>query len=90
MPTKAEIQKNIHLAFENAIVGENYGYVLMIDEIKVEEWVQWDPTTNSLLGICREHSSHVGLTFCSINNIKALFQEILDKKCHYVKESGSV
>jgi len=41
--TKAEIQRNIRSAFENASVGENYGYVLMIDEIKIEERVRWDP-----------------------------------------------
>ena len=86
MPTKAEIQRNIRSAFENASVGENYGYVLMIDEIKIEEQVRWDSTTNNLLGICCEHSRHVGLAFCSINDVKGLFQEILDERCHYVKE----
>ena len=86
MPSRAEIQRNIRLVFENAAVGENYGYVLMIDEIKVEERIRWDPTTNNLLGVCREHSCHVGHAFCSVNDVKGLFQEILDGNCHYAKE----
>jgi len=85
-PTRAEIQRNIRSAFENANVCESYGYVLMIDEIKVEERLRWDPATNNILGVCREHSRHLGLGFCSVNDVKVLFQEILDGKCHYAKE----
>jgi len=36
-PTKAQIQRNIRLAFENADVTGSYGYVLMIDEIAIEQ-----------------------------------------------------
>jgi len=85
-PTMAQIQKNIKLAFENADVEGSYGYVLMIDEIAIEQRFRWDPTTNNILGVCREHSTHLNLNFCSINDVKILFREILENKCHYGKE----
>lgn len=84
--TKAQIQRNIQLAFENADVTGSYGYVLMIDEIAIEQRTRWDPTNNSILGVCREHSAHINLDFCSINDVKILFREILEGKSHYAKE----
>jgi hypothetical protein len=37
MPTLVEIWNNILLAFPDVGAGTNYGFVLMIDEIKLEE-----------------------------------------------------
>lgn len=37
MPTEMEIHANIHAIFKGTKLVENYGYVLMIDEIKLEQ-----------------------------------------------------
>ena len=85
-PTKSEIQRNIRAAFKNFPGNSACGYVLMIDEIKVEERLRWDPSTNRILGLCREHTEHVGLDFCSMSDAKALVQAILCGEIHHASE----
>ncbi|KAH9023760.1 hypothetical protein EDB85DRAFT_2075266 [Lactarius pseudohatsudake] len=63
------------------------GYTLMIDEIKVEERMRWDPTTNRILGLCREHTEHVGLEFCSMSDARALVHGILVGEIHHASEA---
>lgn len=67
---KVEIQHNLQAAFKNSHGEDGCGYVLMINEIKVEGRMQWDPSTNKILGLCHEHTKHVGLDFCSVNDAK--------------------
>ncbi|KAF8260231.1 hypothetical protein EI94DRAFT_1773743 [Lactarius quietus] len=88
-PTKAEIQCNIQVAFKNSHGSSRCGYVLMIDEIKVEERMRWDPSTNSvtILGLCWEHMEHVGLDFCSMSDAAALVQGILRGEIHHASEA---
>ncbi len=71
MPTKAEMRRNIRVVLEMAKIHGCYGYVLMVDEIKVEERLQWDPFTNNIFGLCREHTQHLNLKFCSVEDVKA-------------------
>jgi len=70
--TRAQIQKNIQLAFQNADITGSYGFVLIIDKITIEERCWWDLTNNNILGICCEHSGHINLGFCTINDTKIL------------------
>jgi hypothetical protein len=84
--TLEEIQQNVKSAFENMDVMGAYGYVLMINEIAIEVHSCWDPTTNNILSLCLEHTAHLSLKFCLINNVKVLFRGILDGECHYAKE----
>lgn len=58
----------------------------MIDEIKVEERLCWDPSTNTILGLCREHMEHVGLYFCSMSDPSALVHGILHGEIHHASE----
>ncbi|KAH9028203.1 hypothetical protein EDB85DRAFT_2074647 [Lactarius pseudohatsudake] len=81
-PTKSEIQRNIRVAFKNWHGNAGCGYILMIDEIKVEERMRWDPSTNGILGLCREHTGHVGLEFCSMSDPRALVHGILVGEIH--------
>lgn len=85
-PTKSEIQSNIRAAFKNSHGNSGCGYVLMIDEIKVEERMRWDPSTNTILGLCREHTEHVGLDFCSMSDVRALVHGILRGELHHASE----
>ena len=90
-PTKSTLQRNIRAALKTTDEVHNaYGFVLMIDEIKVEERLRWDPTSNDILGLCREHTAHLGLEFGSVNNAKALIKAILDGECHHAKEVSFV
>ena len=56
--SKTEIQHNIQAAFKKIHNDseDGCGYVLMIDEIKVEERLRWDPSSNKILGLCQEHT----------------------------------
>ena len=85
-PTKSEIQCNIRAAFKNSHGNSGCGYVLMIDEIKVEERMRWDPSTNRILGLCREHTEHVGLDFCLMSDVRALVHGILRGDIHHASE----
>ncbi|KAF8260478.1 hypothetical protein EI94DRAFT_1773692 [Lactarius quietus] len=67
--------------------GSGCGYILMINEIKVEERMQWDPSTNRILGLCQEHTEHVGLDFCSMSDAAALVQGILCGEIHHASEA---
>ncbi|KAH9016244.1 hypothetical protein EDB84DRAFT_1567344 [Lactarius hengduanensis] len=86
-PTRSEIQGNIRAAFKNSSGSGACGYVLMIDEIKVEERMRWDPSTDKILGLCREHTEHVGLDFCSMSDAKALVHGILRGELHHASEA---
>ncbi|KAH8978476.1 hypothetical protein EDB86DRAFT_3248975 [Lactarius hatsudake] len=85
-PTRSEIQGNIQAAFKNSSGSGACGYVLMIDEIKVEERMRWDPSTDKILGLCQEHMEHVGLDFCSMSDAKALVHGILRGELHHASE----
>ncbi|KAN0128293.1 hypothetical protein V8E53_013877 [Lactarius tabidus] len=60
-PTRSEVQRNLRAAFKNSCRDSRCGYILMIDEIKVEERLRWDPSSNKILGF---------LDFCSISNAR--------------------
>jgi len=85
-PTNLEIRSNIQAAFKGSNIGQNYGYVLMIDELKVEERPRWDDKTNNILGLCREHTTNLGLEFCSIEVAKGILHEVLSRKAHWATE----
>jgi len=85
-PTNLEIRSNIRAAFKSSNIDRNYGYVLMIDELKTEERPRWDDKTNKILGLCREHSGHLGLEFCSIEVAKGILHDVLSGRAHWAKE----
>jgi hypothetical protein len=52
-PTHKEIQNNLKIAFEYQESGGIVVSMIMpIDEIKLQEWLHWDPCTNIILGVC--------------------------------------
>jgi hypothetical protein len=85
-PTWSEVQSNLRAAFKNSRENSGCGYILMIDEIKVEERLRWDPSTNRILGLCREHTEHVGLEFCSISDARAVVHGILRGEIHHASK----
>ncbi|KAH9016455.1 hypothetical protein EDB84DRAFT_1590111 [Lactarius hengduanensis] len=81
------LQASLSPSFQNSRGNAGCGYTLMIDEIKVEERMRWDPTTNRILGLCREHTEHVGLEFCSMSDARALVHGILVGEIHHASEA---
>ncbi|KAF8308702.1 hypothetical protein DL93DRAFT_2219257 [Clavulina sp. PMI_390] len=63
------------------------GYVLMIDELKVEERRRWDPKTNSFIGLCREHAGSHSLEFATLEDLEQLDEGLQLKKIHRAKEA---
>ena len=53
-PSKMEICHNLQAAFQKVHndTEDGSGYVLMINETKVEERLRWDPSLNKILGLC--------------------------------------
>jgi len=85
-PSLDIICTNIRSVFESGNVFECCGYVLMINEIKVEERTHWDAITNLILGLCCEHTKHLSVNFCSIEDARAALQAVLDGAAHHAKE----
>jgi hypothetical protein len=85
-PTKSEIQSNIQATFKNLHGNSECGYVLMIDKIKVEERMQWDLSTNRILGLCQGHTECMSLEFCSISDAEALVHGILCREVHHASK----
>lgn len=89
-PTLDEIIHNIDIMYPVAIPapkhGLRVGYVLMVDEVKVEERMSWCPDTNCMAGSCREHSKPYDLTFRSMAQPLALAQGFRQDKVHLSKE----
>ncbi|KAF8264612.1 hypothetical protein EI94DRAFT_1703093 [Lactarius quietus] len=48
----------------------------------VKERLQWDPSTNRILGLCQEHMEHVGLDFCSMSDVQACSWHFMWRDCH--------
>ncbi|EJD46305.1 hypothetical protein AURDEDRAFT_124089 [Auricularia subglabra TFB-10046 SS5] len=89
-PTPADIVFNIDNMYPMPIAaplhGTRTGVVLMIDECKVEERLRWDPSTNLILGTCREHSDHLDLEFRNIDAALAVSSSLKEKTVHLATE----
>ena len=86
MPTQMEIRGNIQAIFQGTDLSDNYRYVLMVDELKLEERPRWDDRTNQIAGLCREHTAHLDLGFCSIEVVKGILHNILNREIHWASE----
>jgi len=59
---------------------------IQIDEIKVQERLRWDPRTNHILGVCREHGSTCALEFRSIVQADAVADCLHKNIVHFSSE----
>ena len=87
-PTLDELTSNIVAAYKiNAPSSDRVnGLVCMIDEIKVEERLDWCPCTNSILSLCREHSRSDVHVFNNIDDAHIIFDDLANKKVHFGTE----
>ena len=65
MPSRDEINANLAISFEHQEVYRDciIGMTMLIDEIKLQEHLHWDPRINMILGVCREHGIEYVLEF---------------------------
>ena len=97
VPNKNEIRKNM-----KSFLGEKgrqppknikVGQVFMMDGVAVEESIRYDHSQKSLLGFCREHSSHIKKVVESIgdlqNTANALYpsDSSVEPTCHCGKDA---
>ena len=90
-PSKGEIHGNIesthiHSANKTTIMGQ----VLMINEIKLEENLQWDSTSNCILGLCWEHSHGHTHQFNKIDDAEVICDDLENGWIHLASEVRSL
>ena len=75
-PTNDELVQNLNACYLSATrsvsASRKKGMTIQIDEIKIQERLRWDPKSNKILGVCREHSRQCSLDFCSMNQANEL------------------
>ncbi|KAF8330036.1 uncharacterized protein EI90DRAFT_2996770 [Cantharellus anzutake] len=88
-PNLEGLTRNIDSAYElNSPLGDGVmGLVCMFDEIKVEEGLDWCPRTNSIIGLCREHSGPEGHIFTNLDDAQVICEDLREKKVHLGTEA---
>ncbi|KAJ6550561.1 hypothetical protein B0H10DRAFT_2379639 [Mycena sp. CBHHK59/15] len=94
-PTMREMHENLDAAFpipcplpSDGSIGP--GFQIMVDEIKVEGRMRWDPRSNMILGLCREHTRDFDLEFRGIEQAEALHAGIAANTVHLASEATVV
>ena len=59
---------------------------IQLDELKVQERLRWDPRTNYILGVCREHGKLCALEFRSMVQADAIADALREKRVHLATE----
>lgn len=66
------------------------GMTMQVDELKIQERLRWDPTSNQILGVCREHTSDyeypLSLEFRAMHQADALLTGLQSNKVHLATE----
>ena len=57
-----------------------------IDEIKLQERLRWDPRTNMILGVCREHGGECVLEFRTMTQADHLVANLVSERVHMASE----
>lgn len=97
-PTESEMSLNLSTMFHvDSSDSEAFTsslplgpFSICIDELKLEERLRWDSSTNMILGVCREHSHLVSLNFQSMSDadvlLEALTEQNPEKQVHLATE----
>ena len=90
IPTTDEINANLAICFEHQEVhrGRIIGMTMPIDEIKLQERLRWDPRTNMILGVCREHGGECVLEFCTMDQANHLVANLVSERVHMASEAS--
>ena len=91
-PTLKEMLQNLRVTFSSDAVPADpqddgiYGIQIMIDELKLKTRMRWDAKSNTILGLCREHSKHIETKFLSMTQAIAIRDVLAAKKLHLASE----
>ncbi len=61
-----------------------------VDELKISERLRWDPRTNMILGVCREHGGKCALEYRSQFQADTLLERLKDKSVHLASEVSKI
>jgi hypothetical protein len=97
-PTMSDVERNLHAVLSDDLLdtlrqishSRSLLVQLLIDEIATEKRLRYDPKTNRILGVCREHSSEISVTFDSVEVLEELMKALDDGRVHYASEVGAV
>lgn len=62
------------------------GLNIMADEIALQQRLRWDPSTNKILGFCREHSSTCSLSFLTADEALLVRDALVSERIHFASE----
>ncbi|KAF9473694.1 hypothetical protein BDN70DRAFT_816863 [Pholiota conissans] len=88
-PTPEELSTNLKQCYplENVALDQpTFGMSIQYDELKVQERLRWDPRSNYILGVCREHGKGCALQFRSIAQADTIAEALKDKRIHLATE----
>lgn len=93
-PTPPEMKFNLSLCYPNLTIepasdmGPILGVSIQIDEIKIQERLRWEPSSNRILGVCQEHGGRYSgfLEFHAIYQADNLLKLLLNKDVHLAME----
>ncbi|KAJ7187789.1 hypothetical protein C8R46DRAFT_1241005 [Mycena filopes] len=91
-PTMDEMLRNLDTAFPTPFPASSDGtsgpgFQIMLDELKVEGRMRWEPRSNMILGLCREHSGNFELEFRSIAEAEAIHEGLAANTVHLASEA---
>jgi hypothetical protein len=90
-PTSDEVTANFHSVFpkkDHPAVSSDVvtGYSVSLDDIALQKRLRWDPTSNKIAGICREHGGACSLEFCSMHEANELHSALESNRVHFASE----
>ena len=83
-PKMDKLMWNIESAYEHSARSAQgmVGLICMFDEIKVEEGLDWCPQTNSIIGLCWEHSSPSLYIFSNLDDAQVICEDLQEQHIH--------
>ncbi|KAG6907021.1 hypothetical protein DXG01_010890 [Tephrocybe rancida] len=93
VPTMREMADNLALCHPRRVPAEAgqqrpvLGMVMQVDEIKIQERLRWDPCSNMILGVCREHGHQCALEFRTIFQADTLLECLKSDLVHLASEA---
>ncbi|KAF8165814.1 hypothetical protein B0H34DRAFT_787178 [Crassisporium funariophilum] len=92
-PTHEELNANLSICYpsddarDTSCSGVIEGAQMPVDELKISERLRWDPRTNMILGVCREHGKQTALEYRSQFQADTLLKCLKNKTVHLATEA---
>ncbi|KAG6836745.1 hypothetical protein H0H93_003969, partial [Arthromyces matolae] len=91
LPTTTEMSHNLDICLRSDGETRDHrrviGMTIQVDEIKIQERLRWDPSSNLILGVCREHGSQCALEFRTIHQADVVQECLRSERIHLASEA---